>query len=330
MNEAEKSVIFPWGHTKRYNDHATFLKNRFHGQRIQKLSINAGFTCPNRDGTKSTHGCSYCNNTAFRPGYCVPTSSVTQQIDEGLEFFAHKYPSMRFLAYFQSYSNTYGDVALLEAIYNEALAHDKIDGLVIGTRPDCVDDEILDMIGEIATKTFVTIEYGVESTLDRTLDRINRHHTYQEGVDAILKSKARNIHTGAHLILGLPGESENDLLSHADRISALPIDTLKLHQLQIVKNTTFAVEYARDPSQFHLFSLEEYIDLIVRFLERLRPSISVDRFINQSPPEMLIAPHWGLKNFEVMMMVEKELARRDTWQGRLYKPVSNYDYVGLA
>jgi uncharacterized protein len=317
----EKSVIFPWGHTKRYNDYATWLRSQFHGQRIQKLSINAGFTCPNRDGSKSIHGCSYCNNTAFRPDYCVPSSSVTQQIDEGAEFFSHKYPNMRFLAYFQSYSNTYGDLTLLKSIYQEALAHEKIDGLVIGTRPDCVDDEILDMIGEIAKKVFVSIEYGLESTVDRTLDRINRQHTFQEAVDAIVNTKARNIHTGAHLILGLPGESEEELLSHATKLSALPIDSLKLHQLQIVKKTTFAVEYTRNPSDFHLFTLPEYIDLVIRFLELLNPAIAVDRFINQSPKEMLIAPNWGLKNFEVMQMVEKVLAERDTWQGRVYAPI---------
>ncbi len=319
----KERVIFPWGHTKRYNDYSSWLRQHFGGQRIQKLSINAGFTCPNRDGSKSIHGCSYCNNTAFRPDYCVPSSSVTQQIDEGAEFFSHKYPSMRFLAYFQSYSNTYGDLALLESIYREALSHKKIDGLVIGTRPDCVNDNILDMISAIAKETFVSIEYGIESTINRTLDRINRRHTFQDGVDAIVNTKARNIHTGAHLILGLPGESEVELLSHAAKLSSLPIDSIKLHQLQIVKNTTFAVEYAKNPSDFHLFSLPEYIDLVIRFLELLNPAISVDRFINQSPKEMLIAPSWGLKNFEVMMMVEKELVARDTWQGRLYESTNN-------
>ncbi len=318
----KESIIFPWGHTRRYNDYASWIRKQFNGQRIQKLSINAGFTCPNRDGTKSIHGCSYCNNTSFRPDYCIPSSSVTQQIDEGMEFFAHKYPTMRFLAYFQSYSNTYGDLALLESIYTEALAHEKIDGLVIGTRPDCVNDEILDMIGALAKDAFVSIEYGLESTIDRTLDRINRQHSFGEGVDAIIQTKARNIHTGAHLILGLPGESEDELLSHAGKISALPIDTLKLHQLQIIKSTTFAVEYARNPSEFQLFTLAEYIDLVIRFLENLRPEISVDRFINQSPKELLIAPNWGLKNFEVMQMVEKELAERDTWQGRLYEEIA--------
>ena len=315
-----ESVNFPWGHPRRYNDYASWLRQQFQGQRIQKLSINAGFTCPNRDGTKSIHGCSYCNNNSFRPDYCIPSSSVTQQINEGVEFFAHKYPNMRFLAYFQSYSNTYGDFALLESIYKEALAHEKIDGLVIGTRPDCVDDDILDMIGQIAKKAFVSIEYGLESTIDRTLERINRHHTFQDSVQAILNTKARNIHTGAHLILGLPGESEVELLSHALKISTLPIDTLKLHQLQIVKNTTFSVEYAKNPEEFHLFSLPEYLELVIRFLENLRPEITVDRFINQTPKEMLIAPSWGLKNYEVMQMVEKELTERDTWQGRLYNP----------
>ena len=239
MGGFEKAIDFPWGHTRRYNNYSTFIKNKC-GGRVQKLSIHAGFTCPNRDGSKDVRGCSYCNNTTFRPEYCEPEKSVTNQIGEGIDFFSPKYPDMRFLAYFQPYSNTYGSLALLDQIYTEALAHDKIDGLAIGTRPDCVNDAVLDLIAEKSKDYFVTIEYGIESTLDATLNRINRQHTYQEAVEAIHKTKSRNIHVGAHLILGLPGESMADQLAHAKNISELPIDTLKLHQLQIVKNTTFA------------------------------------------------------------------------------------------
>ena len=318
MADSEKIIDFPWGHTRRYNDYPTFIKNRF-GGRVQKLSINAGLTCPNRDGSKDFRGCSYCNNTTFRPEYCEPEKSVTQQIGEGINFFSRKYPDMRFLAYFQSFSNTYGSIELLERIYSEALAQDKIDGLVIGTRPDCVNDAILDLIAEKSKNYFVTIEYGIESTSDATLERINRQHTYQEAVEAIQKTKERNIHIGAHLILGLPGESKADQLAHAKRISELPLDTLKLHQLQIVKNTTFAKEFKNNPTAFHLFEMDEYIDLVIDFLELLNPMIKVERFVNQSPSDMLIAPKWGgLKNFEMVVKIEKRLKERNTWQGRLF------------
>lgn len=311
------NMDFSWGHSRRYNDYPTYIKKAF-GGRVQKLSINAGFTCPNRDGSKDVRGCSYCNNNTFRPGYCEPEKSVTQQIEEGVDFYSHKYPDMRFLAYFQSFSNTYGSVELLDSIYSEALAHDKIVGLVIGTRPDCVTDDILDLIAVKAKDFFVTIEYGIESTLDDTLERINRQHGYQETIDAIHKTSSRGIHTGGHLILGLPGESRTDLLAHATRISELPIETLKLHQLQIVKHTTFAKEFKHKPADFPLFELEEYIELSVDFLELLKPDIVVERFVNQSPWDMLIAPTWGIKNYEIVSKIEKRLKERDTWQGRLF------------
>lgn len=316
MKTSEEIRDFPWGHTRRYNDYPTFIKNRF-GGRVQKLSINAGFTCPNRDGSKDFRGCSYCNNNTFRPDYCEPEKSITQQIEEGINFYEKKYLEMRFLAYFQSYSNTYGTTELLEKIYSEALAHNKIDGLVIGTRPDCVDDAILDLIADKSKDYFVTVEFGIESTLDRTLERINRQHSYQEATEAIKETRKRNIQMGAHLILGLPGESRDDQLEHAKRISELPIDTLKLHQLQIVKNTTFAKEYKNKSTDFHLYELEEYIGFCVDFLELLRPGIAVERFVNQSPGDMLIAPTWGLKNFEIVTKIEKRLKERSTWQGRL-------------
>lgn len=320
MEDEKKIDVFPWGTNRRFNDYSSFIKKKF-GGRVQKLSINAGFTCPNRDGSKDVKGCAYCNNNSFRPGYCQPDKTVTQQVEEGVAFFAKKYPEMRFLAYFQSYSNTYGDLTLLNKVYSEALKHDKIDGLVIGTRPDCVNEEILDLLEEKSKAYFVTIEYGIESTLDQTLERINRHHTYQETTEAIEQTKSRNIHTGGHLILGLPGETREDMLSHSRQVSELSIDTLKLHQLQIVKHTTFAGEYRKTPELFHLFSLEEYIELTIDFMELLSPDITVERFVNQAPFEMLVAPKWGLKNFEIVAKIEKRLKERDTWQGRLYTPI---------
>ena len=267
-------------------------------------------------GSKDVKGCSYCNNNSFRPGYCEPDKSVTEQIEEGVAFFSKKYPDMRFMAYFQSYSNTYGEIELLDRVYSEALSHPKIIGLVIGTRPDCVNEEILDLLAEKAKECFVTIEYGIESTNDGTLLRINRQHDYQATIDAIAQTKVRNLHTGGHLILGLPGETREDMLNHARKVSGLGLDTLKLHQLQIVKHTTFAKEYKQHPDGFHLFNLEEYIELVVDFLELLTPDITVERFVNQAPFEMLVAPKWGLKNFEIVAKIEKRLKERDTWQGR--------------
>lgn len=317
ISSSIKDKDFPWGHHRRYNDYPTFIKKKL-GGRVQKISINAGFTCPNRDGSKDVKGCSYCNNNTFRPGYCEPDKTVTEQVEEGVAFFAKKYPDMRFLAYFQSYSNTYGELELLDQVYSQALNHDKVVGLVIGTRPDCVNEEILDLIAQKSKDYFVTVEYGIESTVDRTLERINRKHGLDEAIRAVRLTKERNIHTGGHLILGLPGESREEMLSHAKRVSELSIDTLKLHQLQIVKNTTFAKEYKKSHGDFHLFKLEEYIELAIDFLELLSPDITVERFVNQAPFEMLIAPKWGLKNFEIVAKIEKQLRDRNTWQGRFY------------
>jgi radical SAM protein (TIGR01212 family) len=310
----------PWLDKKRYNDYPSYIRRKF-GGRVQKISVNAGFTCPNRDGSKGRRGCHYCNNSSFRPGYCEPDKSVSQQIEEGVAFFEKKYPQMQFLAYFQSYSNTYGDPELLDKIYTEALSHDKVVGLVIGTRPDCVDADILNLIAQKSDEHFVAVEYGIESTLDRTLERINRQHDFAAVKMAVDQTLGRNIHIGGHLILGLPGESRQDMLDHAARLSDLSLDSLKLHQLQIVSNTTFAKEYREDPDAFHLFDLEEYLELTVDFLELLSPQITVERFVNQAPHEMLIAPKWGLKNFEIVAKIEQRLKQRNTWQGRLYQQV---------
>lgn len=315
-HQPQTDKIYPWGHQRRYNDYPSYIRKKF-GGRVQKLSINAGFTCPNRDGSKSTKGCAYCNNNTFRPGYCEPEKSVTQQIEEGVQFFSKKYADIRFMAYFQSFSNTYADDALLDRVYSEALNHPKISGLVIGTRPDCVSDEILDLIAEKSNAAFVTIEYGLESTLDKSLEQINRQHTFDESIEAIRKTKLRNINVGGHLIIGLPGETREEMLSHAKRVSDLQLDTLKLHQLQIVKNTTFAKEYKQVPESFDLFEPEPYIDLMVDFLELLSPDIAVERFVNQAPYKMLIAPKWGMKNYEIVVKIERRLKERGTWQGRL-------------
>lgn len=302
----------------RYNDFPTFLKRFFTGK-VQKISINAGFTCPNRDGTVGYGGCTYCNNQTFNPEYCRTEKSVSVQLEEGKRFFAHKYPEMRYLAYFQAYTNTYGELEALKRKYEEALAVDDVVGLVIGTRPDCMPDTLLDYLEALARRTFVLVEYGIESTLDCTLRRINRGHTWQAAVDAVERTAARGLPVGGHVILGLPGESREDILGQAADISRLPLDTLKLHQLQLIRGTRMAREYEERPEDFHLFhDVDEYIVLVVDYIQRLRPDLMLERFVSQSPKELLIAPDWGLKNYEFNHRLQKRMKELDAWQGKLY------------
>lgn len=300
---------------KRYREFGDFLRERF-PFKAQKIAINAGFTCPNRDGSKGRGGCTYCNNQTFNPGYCQTDKSVADQLAEGVRFFSRKYPEMRYLAYFQAYTSTYGEQERLERLYEEALDYPGVVGLVIGTRPDCMPDRLLDYLARLSEQVLVLVEYGVESTLDRTLRRINRGHDFAEAEEAIRRTAARGIAVGAHLILGLPGESRDEILGHADRLSELPLTTLKLHQLQLIRHTRMALEFERRPEDFHLFTVDEYIDLAIDFIERLDPAIALERFVSQSPKELLIAPDWGLKNYEFTTRVNRRLAERDTWQGK--------------
>ncbi|VBB46732.1 conserved hypothetical protein [uncultured Paludibacter sp.] len=300
---------------ERYLNYNTVLKSEF-SERIQKISINAGFTCPNRDGSKGTGGCTYCNNQTFSPEYCKPTKSVSQQIEEGITFFHHKYQSQLYFAYFQSYTNTYDSIENLTKIYSEALSHPKVTGLVVGTRPDCINDELLDYFAELNREYYVMIEYGIESTDDETLKIINRGHNYASAVEAVTKTAQKGLNVGAHLILGFPFEDKEKIILHAKRISELPLSAIKLHQLQLVKGTKMATQFAMHPEWFHLYTADEYIDLAIDFLEYLNPTIAVERFVSQSPKELLIAPDWGLKNFEFVHKLEKRLEERNTWQGR--------------
>ena len=302
---------------KPYRDFGNFLKEIF-PYKVQKISINAGFTCPNRDGKKGFGGCTYCNNQTFSPEYCHTEKSVKEQLEEGIRFFSRKYPEMKYLAYFQAYTNTYDEIDRLIAKYEEALSFPDVVGLIIGTRPDCMPNELLGYFSTLSQNKFVMIEYGLESTSDRTLIRINRGHTHAESEDAILRTTDRGIYTGVHLILGLPGESKEEILHHADVLSALPITTLKLHQLQLIRHTRMAKEFEETPEEFHLYTADEYIDLVIDFMERLNPRIVVERFVSQSPKELLIAPDWGLKNFEFTAKVNKRIAERNTYQGRLF------------
>ena len=301
----------------RYNDLASFLASHF-PYKVQKISVNAGFTCPNRDGSKVYGGCTYCNNQTFNPEYCKTEKTVVQQLEEGKQFFARKYPEMKYLAYFQAYTNTYAELEQLKQMYESALQVEGVVGLVIGTRPDCMPDTLLDYLEALSKHTFLLVEYGIESTSDETLKRINRGHTFQCTQEAIRRTAARGIYTGGHVILGLPGESRDDLIAQAHCLSQLPITTLKLHQLQLIKGTRMAHEYQENPEMFHLFTVDEYIDLVIDYIEHLRPDIVLERFVSQSPKTLLIAPDWGLKNHEFTDKVKKRLRERDAWQGKQY------------
>lgn len=302
---------------KPYRDFAEFLSLKF-PHKTQKISINAGFTCPNRDGSKGHGGCTYCNNQSFSPGYGKPRKTVSEQLTDGIAFFSRKYPEMKYLAYFQSYTNTYESTEKLIALYEEALSYPNVVGLIVGTRPDCMPDELLDYFAELNKKTFVLIEYGVESTLNKTLERVNRQHTWEESTEAICKTAEKGIAVGAHLILGLPGETCEDILSHAQKLSELPLTTVKLHQLQIIRGTAMAREYALLPESFHIFQLHEYIDVCVDFAERLNPAFYIERFASQSPKSLLIAPEWGMKNYELTDKVVNRFRERHTFQGKLF------------
>lgn len=308
---------FLWKSDKRYNDFSGHFRKKFNG-RVQKISIDAGFSCPNRDGLKGSGGCSYCNNRTFSPEYCNLEKSVTSQLKEGIDFFSRKYKSMQYLAYFQSYSNTYAPLVNLKALYEEALSHPEVVGLVIATRPDCVNTEILDYLQSLALDHYIMVEFGVESHKNASLDRMNRGHHFEESVWALNETARRNIHNCAHLILGLPGENETDWLDQAKVISKLPVENLKLHQLQIHKGTRMYREYLQNEADFNMFTVDQYLDLTVKYLELLNPRIIVERFVSEAPDELLIAPRWGLKNFEFTARLEKLLAERDTWQGRLF------------
>lgn len=301
-----------------YNDLSGFLTCRF-PYKVQKISINAGFTCPNRDGSIGYGGCTYCNNQTFNPAYCHTDKSVTRQLEEGKLFFARKYPEMKFLAYFQAYTNTYGELEELKRKYEEALTVSDVVGLVIGTRPDCMPDNLLDYLEELNQQTFVLVEYGIESTDDNTLKRINRGHTFADAANAIRRTAARGIPVGGHVILGLPGEEKDMLIKQAELLSQLPLTTLKLHQLQLIKGTRMAGEFEKAPETFHLYTADEYIDLVIDYVEHLRPDLVLERFVSQSPKELLIAPDWGLKNYEFTDKVKKRMRERNAWQGKYYK-----------
>ena len=310
---------YPWGDERRFHSYAAYFRRRF-GGRVQKLSVDAGFGCPNRDGTAGRGGCTFCDNGAFTPSYCVPTKSVAQQIEEGIAFHRRRYrTSSRYLVYFQSYSNTYAPLERLQLLYGEALAHPDVAGIVVGTRPDCVDERKLDWLAELARDRYVAVEYGIESTSDATLRAVNRGHDYACAVRAVEMTAARGIPVGGHFILGLPGETERMLLDRTAQINALPLTTVKFHQLQVFRGTAMAAEYDADPARFPFWEVDAYIDLVVEILRRLRPTLVVERFASEAPPRYHYGPDWGLlRNERLWAMLDERLAERDTYQGEIF------------
>ncbi|MBO4646386.1 MAG: TIGR01212 family radical SAM protein [Bacteroidales bacterium] len=313
-------MIFPWGDERRFNSYKHFLLKRF-GTRVQKLTLDAGFSCPNRDGTIGTSGCTYCLNAAFNPSYCSPAKSIPQQLEEGILFHRNRYRRAgTYLAYFQAFSNTHAPLEQLREIYQPAIEHPEISGIVIGTRPDCVDDEKLDYFARLGEQMFVSIEYGVESCHDETLQHIRRGHDLACAQDAIARTVERGIHCAAHFIYGLPGETPDQWLDDLNLINALPIHGIKFHQLQIIQGTPMQQEYTEHPDRFFIFTPEKYIQFIVRIIGKLRPDLVVERFAGEVPPRFLHINHWGLTRYDVILQkIEKELERQDCWQGKYWQ-----------
>ncbi len=305
---------------RRYNTFGDWL-NRWTGYKVQKISVNAGFTCPNRDGTIGWGGCTYCNNQTFNPAYCKNNKSITLQLKEGRDFFGKKYPQMKYLAYFQAYTNTYGELDELKRKYEEALAADDVVGLVIGTRPDCVSVQLLDYLEQLNRRCQLLVEYGIESTDDEVLRHINRGHDFNTTRHMIEKTAERGIATGGHIILGLPGtyEISGYVQTEAANISSMPLTTLKIHQLQIICQTKMAEEFRAFPQRFHRYSVGEYIDTVIDFIELSRPDLVFERFVSQSPPELLAVSGWGLKNFEFTAKLDKRMEQRGAFQGKKFK-----------
>lgn len=333
MRQDIQTYDFPDG--KRYNSFVGYFKRKY-GERLQKIVLDAGFTCPNRDGKVGRGGCTYCDNAAFHPSYSTAGKSLCQQMDEGIEFHKVRYRTTEhYLAYFQSFSNTYAPLERLRELYCEALGHPQVVGIVIGTRPDCVDEEKLDFLADLAhgkvlegwrrslageedrTAPIVIVEYGIESCYDQTLKRINRGHDFETARRAVHMTAERGIDVGAHFILGLPGETKQMMLDSCTLINDLPLRSAKFHQLQIVKGTRMEQEYAECPQDFVRFPLDDYLDFFTDMLERLRPDLYIERFAGEVPPRFVNETPWGLiRNVELLRLLDKRLEERDTWQGR--------------
>lgn len=304
---------------RRYRSSSDYFRDMY-GGRLQKVVIDAGFTCPNRDGSKGFGGCTFCDNNAFHPSYSTPDKSVTRQMEEGMEFHENRYrKATRYLAYFQSYSNTYAPLSRLRELYSEALSHPSVAGIVVGTRPDCVDEEKLDFLKSLSEDRIVIVEYGIESCFDRTLEKVNRCHTFEDARKAVEMTAERGLGQCGHFIFGLPGESVDDMMAYADLINGLPLDSVKFHQLQIIKGTAMEKLFRQSPGEFVKFTLDGYLDFFVDFLERLRPDLYVERFAGEVPPRFVTSMPWGTVRYtELLHLLDRRLEERNAWQGRLY------------
>lgn len=311
-------MTYAWGDGRRFNSYSRFLLKKF-GTRVQKLTLDAGFTCPNRDGTVGAGGCTYCLNDAFNPAYCSAAKPVAQQLEEGMAFHRHHYHGGAYLAYFQSFSNTYAPLDRLREIYRPAIEHPLVKGIVVGTRPDCVDDAKLDFFAELQRRMFVSIEYGVETCREETLRRINRGHHFSCADDAIRRTAGRGIHCTAHFIYGLPGETPDMWLEDLGIINRLPLDGVKFHQLQIIKGTAMQRDFELNSSDFHRFTQKGYVRFIVQVAERLNPAFAIERFAGSVPPRFLFSDSWGLQRYDAILhQIEQLMEEQETYQGKFF------------
>ncbi len=319
---------YPWGNHRRFNAYPEYMRKLF-GSRIQKVAIDAGFTCPNRDGTLGNGGCSFCSNDAFNPSYCSVDKSIRQQILEGIEFHSTRYrKALKYIAYFQAYSNTYKPLQELKKMYTEALNEENVIGIIIGTRPDCVNDAMLDYFQELSLRTYLVIEYGIESVYNKTLQRINRGHTFEDAAKAVEETASRGIRTGGHFIFGFPGESREEMIQSVDTISNLPLNAVKFHQLQIFKGTGMAQEYREHPENFELFTeLDEYLEFMTVCIENLNPGFVVERIAGEAPPRYCDGTIWDLRNDQILVKFEKLLEKKNTWQGKKWIEKQNAEYL---
>lgn len=304
----------------RYQSLNFFFRKRF-GRRVWKVSVDGGLSCPNRDGTLGTAGCIFCDPDSFSPSRRLGLEAISEQIDEGIRRLQVRHRVDRFVAYFQPATNTYAPVARLRSLYEQALSHPQVVGLAIGTRPDCVGDDVLDLLAELSARTWVSVEYGLQTSHDRTLDLLNRGHHFDAFLDAVARSRRRGLTIGAHIILGLPGESREDMLHTARELACLKIDSVKLHNLYAVRGTRLVEMVAA--GQVRLAELDEYATWVVDFLEQLPPSCVVDRLSGEAPKRYLVGPAWCLEKSAVRTAVEAEFRRRDTWQGKEFHAVAS-------
>src|SRR5436190_6720704 len=296
----------------RFRSYNRWLQEKF-GERVDKVIVDAGLTCPNRDGTVAVGGCAYCNNNSFRPPSAIKTDPIRDQVREGIEYIRKRFDAHKFIIYFQPFTNTYAETGYLRELYADAVEHPEVVGLAIGTRPDCVDEEKIRMIDEIAQRTFVSLEFGVESIYDDTLRRVNRGHDYATFLRAMELTRRRSIHIGAHLILGFPWETREQWLAMADEMSRAGVDALKIHHLHLVRGTALAAEYARRP--FRVLGYEEYLDLLCDFIERLDPRIVIERMFGEAPLALLVAPNWRRTKNDLVRDIQRRFEERDVWQG---------------